>query len=167
MVKIRPTSVLDLMPVDDVINHSLRYLKVDAEDRATRCRVVLLPFGSWGDCGLSMGRASMPSTSPTTPSSSLHPSLRTPRLVLPPSNSMIECPRIVPLVDNGVIDHILDNMVMPAPHPSTRWRPGRLCSPSDGDRDLQDEEEGHSPLHPDLHRNLRRRWETFHLSSGR
>jgi len=112
MAKITPSSVLRMMPVDDVVNHSLRYLKVDPDDQSKRCRVVLLPFGEWGECGFSIGRgvASLDFPDNSVIFISMVRS-ESPRIVLPPSNSFIECPGgSIPSVDNGVIDHLFHIM---------------------------------------------------------
>ena len=112
MAKIRPSSVLSLMPTDDVVNHSLRYLKTDSDDQSRRCRVVLLPFGEWGDCGFSIGRGVASLDFPDN--SILFLSIQrsgSPAILLPPSNSIVDCPGgSFPSVDNGVIDYLHKNM---------------------------------------------------------
>lgn len=110
MAKIRPASVLSMMPVDDVVNHSLRYLKIDS-NQEEKFRIVLLPFGDWGDCGFAIGRGvdSLDFPDNSVLFISVHRAKET-KVILPPSNSMMDCPGgSFPSIDNGVIDFLCKN----------------------------------------------------------
>ena len=111
MAKITPSVVARMTPVDDVVNHSIRYLKVNS-DPSSKHRIVLLPFGHWSDCGISIGRGIDSLDFPDN--SIMFIDVRrseSPSITLPPSNSVIDCQwGPSPSVDNGVIDHIYKNI---------------------------------------------------------